>query len=192
MEMYSLETNRLYLNRLAEEQIPKLLEYWNSPELRYITIDRNTMIPEGNHPYTVIYNKNDILDIFKIWDNSSKYRSFGIFTKKENEIIGHITYDYSWDPFSIILNLLIYPKYRNQGYAKEVTPFMIDEIFNTLVTHNIAVFIDEDETNAMKFAEYLGFKSTGVIKHEFYRGGKLRNTHCYDILRPEWRNTHAT
>ncbi|MDH5402418.1 MAG: GNAT family N-acetyltransferase [Candidatus Heimdallarchaeota archaeon] len=188
---FVLETERTYCNRLIEKHIPVLLEVWNSSELRYMTMNRSFRDYYGSNSHIMIYGERDITKIFEIWDDPLRARGFGIFNKETHELLGHVAYDFGWDPHFIVFNLVIYPKNRQNGYAKEVTPYLIGEIFNNLLTNNITVFIDEDEIIAMKFVETLGFKPSGVIKRETYRGGKFRNTHCFDILKREWRNVDA-
>ena len=189
MTNYLLQTQRIYFDRLTIENVPIMLTAFNSPELEnMVFIDAPLW---GKFENTLIYEKKDLEDLLEKWSKTSKIQAYGIIKKESDELIGHFFYDYEWDTHFVFVHFVIYPEHQKKGYGKEIAPFILNLIFKNTITNNITIKFDQDNVIGMKFAEKLGFKSSGILRRAGYKGGKIRSLHTYDILRREWRNENA-
>lgn len=74
--------------------------------------------------------------------------------------------------------IIIHPEYQSKGYAGKVTFLALSYAFNVLNMHKIYLIVDNENKKAIHVYEKLGFKSEGLLRHEFYCNGAYR-----DVLR---------
>ncbi len=108
------------------------------------------------------YNEEDIKDIENIGlllHDNYKF-NLDVFSscytyKINNKIIGFITYSVIYDRAEII-DVIIIPEYRRQGYAKELISKVINDVKGNC--KNVTLEVRKGNVDATKLYELIGFK----------------------------------
>ena len=181
MKIKYLESKLLYLSNITDENKNQLLDYLNHPLMfhrRYLPWKFDQLL----------LTEDDIHALINEWNNKKKSRTFGIYDKSSNNLIGHISYNFGWDAHSIELEMVIHPEYWRQGYGKESLNLTVNYIFENTVAHNINTYVDDWNESGCKFAKSNGFKLSGKMRRTGYKDGKYYDSNIYDILKNEWRS----
>lgn len=64
-------------------------------------------------------------------------------------------------------------KFRGKGFATEAVNALIDFAFNEMNLHKIYLRVFETNSAAINLYTKLGFTNDGVLKHDYFTGGKF-------------------
>ena len=174
--MRVLESDRIVLKPIEEEDLPLLLELrWDETLTDYLIHD----------PISMVHQKKWFEKVYKNGD-----LALSIFYK-ENEQLRHIgligLYDFNqrhrratWKSLRII------PEYQGKGIAMEASLMLLDYGFNTLNLHKITSDSFEENSSILKLLEKLGFKREGVLIEHYFHQGKYKNAVIHSVLREEF------
>lgn len=174
--MRVLESDRIVLKPIEEEDLPLLLELrWDETLTDYLI----------HNPISMVHQKKWFEKVYKNGD-----LALSIFYK-ENEQLRHIgligLYDFNqrhrratWKSLRII------PEYQGKGIAMEASLMLLDYVFNTLNLHKITSDSFEENSSILKLLEKLGFKREGVLIEHYFHQGKYKNAVIHSVLREEF------
>jgi RimJ/RimL family protein N-acetyltransferase len=172
-----LEGRNVNLRLMEKEDVPLLVEWWNSLEF------------QGEYFTVLQKSKTQALQEF---ENPSPVRvAMGdgefMIEKKDGTRIGHIGYGkdilHDW----IEIGYDIVPSERRKGYAREAIQIMVDYLFLYKDIPRISVCTDARNIAAIGAAERAGFKREGIVRKGGFTKGKFVDACLLGILREEWK-----
>lgn len=171
-----LETPRLILRLLSEEDEHKIVAWRNSKEVinnllsyKGITIDEHR-----------IWYANYLQDETRI--------EFVICKRDNNEKIGtvglsSIDYKNQTGEYGILLGE---NQERGKGYAKEASIAVINYAFLECNLRKIKLKVFCDNNRAINMYKRLGFNEEGILRAEIFKNGLFKDILMMAILKDEW------
>jgi RimJ/RimL family protein N-acetyltransferase len=162
-----LESERLWLKPMHEEDIPLLVKWLNEPRThRFLkprfprTVERMRKLVNGvaDHPYP-------------------ENIGFIIMHKATNKPIGIVgLLEIAW----VNRNAEIYvslgeKEFWGQRLSEEANTLLLEYAFNDLNLHKIYALIFEGNSNSIKTAQRTGFKEEAILKDQVILDGKPHN-----------------
>jgi ribosomal-protein-alanine N-acetyltransferase len=172
-----LEGKTVNLRIMEKEDVPLLLEWWNSLEYQgeYFPVpqkSKNQALQEFENPSPV--------------QAAMEHREFMI-EKKDGTRVGHIGFGrdilHDW----IEIGYDVVPSERRKGYAGEAIQIMTDYLFLSKDIPRILVCTDARNTPAIRAAEKVGFRKEGIIRKGGFINGKFADVCLLGILREKWK-----
>ena len=164
---------RLYLRALEKEDLDKIEEWMNDPEIRHLTngkeIPLNRSQGEG---FFEKMNKNQDMILFGICLNN-------------DDLIGvlNLTLQMRNATFGITIGD---KTHWNKGYGTETIKLILDYCFNTLNLHRVGLWVFEFNERGIRCYEKLGFRKECINRETLYKKGKYWNSVDMGILKDEW------
>jgi len=166
-----LESDNIRLRPFESDDLEKLFEWKNDPELRLLAMF---------HPYPVTLEQerewlNSILT-----DKSNKLISFAVVAKENNRLIGYFQLrQIDLVSGNAFLSIIIGDKKdRGKGFGSEILRLGLDYGFSYLGLHKISLDVVSVNEKAIKLYEKYGFIKEGHFKSHFFFNGNF-----YDVLR---------
>ena len=175
----NLESDRLLLRRLNNDDVNEVLELRGNPEnMKYV-------------PRPLITSKEDSLVHIALIDDKI-VNNIGInwaITLKESPkmigIIGH--YKIHLENYRSEIGYMILPEYHGKGIVTEAVKLVLKYGFEQLQLHSIEAIIDPENGASEKVLQKNGFvKEAHLIENEFY-DGKFLDTVIYSLLKRNFK-----
>ncbi len=176
----NLETERLLLRRLHEDDVNEVLELRGNPEvMKYV-------------PRPLAKTKEEALAHIALIEDKI-VNNLGInwaITLKDNPkmigIIGH--YKIQPENFRSEIGYMILPQYNGKGITTEAVKVAVEYGFDQLQLHSIEAIIDPENSASEKVLQKNGFvKEAHILENEFYEG-KFLDTVIYSLLKRNFKN----
>jgi RimJ/RimL family protein N-acetyltransferase len=118
----------------------------------------------------------------------TKEHNYSIINLETNELIGSCGFmDIDHINQTAEIGIFIGNKYLwNQGYGTEAFSLLIDYGFKALNFHNIMLRVYENNKNAIKCYEKVGFKKIGIRREALKRNLKRQNIVYMDIMEKDF------
>lgn len=174
-----LETERLYLVRLTEENIPELLKIWGDPVVaRY----------NGFPPMDELELKNSLKF------NEDEYRDcrgirWGLFLKSIGQIIGTAGYN-RWETNignKAMIGADVSREFWNQGISSGTSRCIIEYGFSQMRLHQIEAETSPENYPAQKVLEKLGFTLEGTLRDAYHWKSEYHTMRIYSLLEHEFK-----
>ena len=113
-----------------------------------------------------------------------------IETKKDRHMVGFVRYGMLRIPDAD----LPYPEIgfgipevaaRGKGYATEAVRLLVEYLFAGYPVERVAAFTDEENREAQRVMENVGFRREGILRRATFRDGHWQDIALYSILRHE-------
>lgn len=173
-----LETDRLIIRPLDENDVPALFPIMNDPE-----VTGNLLIP---HPYPQdrvlmwIRNSRDAMD------TDERYE-LGVVPKDIDRAIGICSlYRVSWEHLSAELVYWIGKPYWGRGYITEAARKVLEFGFLDLGLERICVGCFTRNKASARVIEKLGFQYEGLARAEYRKGKERFDAFHYAMLREDF------
>lgn len=174
-------TDEILLRPFTKEDAPALFEALNHPELsgrKYLPWEFDDELP---------LNMDIIEKIIEKWISTEDGFCYAVTLLETQEIIGHASAEWDWDPHMPDANVVIYPGAQRKGYGTQALTLLLDYLVDFTVGHNISAGVEEWNTAGIEFLKKLGFTRVGTIRRDEFRGGQYVDAALFDIIRPEWK-----
>ena len=145
---YYLETDRLILRNLCNEDIYKIYDYRNNINCYKYQKWENTSMQSLKDFVTQFYHSNFL--------SLEKEQHYAICLKN-NEIIGDLSYFYTEEDQCITLGYTISYKYQRNGYAFEILSLLVDKIKKFFPHLDIVALVDYNNIPSINLLKKLGF-----------------------------------
>ncbi|QOS89590.1 GNAT family N-acetyltransferase [Peribacillus sp. JNUCC41] len=169
-----LETERLILRELVEDDAVDILKCFSNPEvLRYY----------GQTPLTNTVQVKQIIRKFSKNFDEKRGIKWGIELKGKDGIIGTIgLQEWSHEHKRAELSYALFPNEWGNGYATEAVSKVISYGFKELDLTRIGavVFIENKASN--KLLTNLGFKKEGILRNYMYQNDVSFDTNLYSLI----------
>lgn len=172
-----LSGERVYLNGVEKEDLPKFVAWTNDPEVTHFMfmglVPAHIELLTEQHDQE-IRNKNEVV--------------FAIRTKKNDAVVGSAgLYQINWVSRSAEYRIVIGEKtMRGRGIGREVAGLVLRYAFEKLNFNKVWLGYNADNPLAAKSYANAGFVKEGVLRQEIYRNGKYYDAVRMSILRKEY------
>ena len=182
-----LETSRLILKQQQEENLEKMHQWLNDPELVYYCDED----PEPYQPRPIEATEKYMKRLVNCGPNAEKdIIHYGIHKKEDGMIIGYGMIALI-DRYHRKCNLGIVIGEKDEwskGYAIEALQGVIRYCFEKLDMNRIGGEIYSINPRSVRLFENLGFKREGVCRQSVLKKGKYADEYIYGLLREEWKS----
>ncbi|WHH58399.1 GNAT family protein [Petroclostridium sp. X23] len=159
-----LETERLILQQIIENDQDALFKYWSDDMVtRYMNISK-------------FKDKTEALDMIQLLNSlfeEKKAIRWGIYSKDLNCIIGTCGYNSGLeeDQFIAEIGYELGREHWGKGYMAEALKSMLSYGFNFLHLNRIEAYVMVGNHQSASLLNKLGFKKEGLLReHGFYKG----------------------
>lgn len=175
-QMPFVETNRLYLRGLEEEDVCDIYAYVSMEETReFLDLEQQENIDQTwsllREEYLPYIEKN----LFQCWVMEEK---------QSGNVIGHLRL-YEEQQY-LFVEMLLHPAYWKQGYMKEALRKMLEHVFTILKYQNLYVKVRKENENCKYLLQSLGFQQIACGK-EILSNGKAYDMQIKKLSKREWR-----
>ena len=171
--------NKIYLDSITREDLPKLMYWRNLPEYRKCFREyREINVEMQNKWYerTVVEDKNTEM--------------FAIRLREDGELIGCCGLCYiNWIHRHADLSLYIgwNEEYIDvEGYAREACDILFGYAFKELGLEKVWTEIYEFDVKKLNLYTDIGFEKDGTLRHQYYYDGKWWNSYILSLLKSDY------
>ncbi len=175
----NLETERLFLRRINENDAEEVLALRGNPEImKYI-------------PRPLAKTKEDALAHIAMIEEKIESNigiNWGITIKGSDKIIGIIGhYRIQPENHRAEIGYMSLPEYNGKGYITEAIKTVVEYGFEQMNLHSIEAVIDPDNTASEKVLQKNGFvKEAHILENELWEG-KFWDTVIYSLLKRNFK-----
>jgi Acetyltransferases, including N-acetylases of ribosomal proteins len=177
-DLVVLETPRLVLTNLEENDASVLFNYWSDDEVtKYLNIDSLKTNDEAK----------EIINYFNELNLKNRGFRWGIFSKENNILIGTCGF------IKGVLNQThigeisyeLGKGYWGNGYMKEALTALIYYGFNDYRLHRIEAYVKPENTASINILEAMNFVKEGILRDHHQNKDKFYDVAIYSLLRRE-------
>lgn len=174
-----IETNRLLLRRITEQDYAEVLALRGNPEtMKFI-------------PRPIAKTKEDALEHIKMINdkiNSNTGINWGITIKGNTNIIGVIGhYKISYENHRAEIGYMILPEHNGKGFTTEAIDAVVRFGFEKMNLHSIEAIIDPANIASERVLQKNGFiKEAHILENELW-DGKFWDTLIYSLLKRNFK-----
>jgi len=175
----NLETDRLLLRRVSQNDVPEILELRGNPEtMKFIPRPLVTTYDEALAHYKMIDDKIE----------KNEGINWAITLKGKPKLIGIIGhYRIQPENHRCEIGYMIFPQYNGQGIVTEAIKLVLEYGFENLQMHSIEAVIDPENFASERVLQKNGFvKEAHILENERYEG-KFLDTVIYSILKRNFK-----
>jgi RimJ/RimL family protein N-acetyltransferase len=175
-----LESARLRLRMLRDEDVPALFEifgdsevmrYWSSPAL------------------TDKAGARALLDDIRRHFAARSLFQWGIARRDDDAIVGTATiFQIDREHRRGEIGFAIGRAHWGRGFASEAVTTLIRFAFEQLHLHRIEADPDPQNAASIRVLERQGFKREGLLRERYFLDGEPQDAEYYGLLRREWTN----
>jgi ribosomal-protein-alanine N-acetyltransferase len=170
----NLETNRLLLRRLDQNDVNEVLALRSDPDImKYI-------------PRTLAKTKEDALQHIAMIEgkiNNSEGINWAITLKGNTKLIGIIGhYQIKPEHYRAEVGYMLLPEFSGKGIITEALQKVIDYGFTTMQLHSIEAVIDPENSASERVLQKNGFVKEAHLKENGYFEGRFFDTVIYSLL----------
>lgn len=175
----NLETERLLLRRVSNDDVNEILELRGNPEtMKYI-------------PRPLATNKDEALAHIKMINDKIEANegiNWAITIKGNSKLIGVIGhYRIQPENHRCEIGYMILPQYNGQGIVTEAVKVVLEYGFDDLQMHSIEGVIDPNNIASERVLLKNGFaKEAHILENEFW-DGKFWDTVIYSLLKRNFK-----
>lgn len=177
--MPSIETERLILRPIVEDDAAALFAIYSDPEvLRYWS----------HPPFTELDQAIALArEAAALWETRSLLQ-WGITRRDRGGVIGTTTL-YRWDRRHkrAEIGYILARAHQGHGYAHEAVAGVLRFGFTTMDLHRIAADTDPENERSIRLLDRFGFVFEGLTRESYFHMGGWQDAALYGLLREEWR-----
>ena len=171
----------VYLRGLELTDLPEIMKYWNSKELKQFL---NAITPHSA--------QEEEEWIRKTWQERRSGNSFvyGIVLVHSDLYIGNVEVRVK-DPISRRGNLgiaIFNREFWGKGHGTEAIEIMLKYTFTTLNLHSVELEVYSINPRAQRCYEKCGFQKTGIRREALFVNGEYLDIILMDITKEEWKD----
>jgi RimJ/RimL family protein N-acetyltransferase len=167
-----LEGKNVNLRVGEKEDIPLIVEWWNSLEVN------------GEYQLFPQTSKAEMEKQIEKFSSDPLWGGF-IIEKKDGSKIGYVVHY----PAGRLLEIgyALVPRERGKGYCSEAAQMMVDYLFLSKDIVRVQAHTDVRNVASQRVLEKIGFRKEGVVRKSSFVRGEWRDSCLFSILREEWK-----
>ena len=173
-----IQTRRLILRGLTEDDIPFLFEHFSKNETNEYSSDENvTSLEEARELYSKYIATRPHL--FRL----------GLVIKEARELVGTLGfYGIDCENRRAIAGWDLKKEHWGRGLMTEALQALIDYAFGEMNLNRIEASSDPQNSRSIRLMERCGFRKEGVLRQRFYYKGSFHDDVIYSILKADWKH----
>lgn len=170
-----LETKRLSLRQLTEDDIPFIFEIFSREETNmFVADDPVKTMEEARELYEKYISPKPHL--FRL----------GLFLRTTGKPIGTIgLYGIKPEDFRAVMGFDLLKEHWGNGYMTEAGKALIDYAFSEMGLNRIQASADADNKRSLAAIERMGFTREGIMRQKDFYKGAFHDDIVYSVLRNE-------
>ena len=174
-----LETNRLVLRKVEEDDASSMLKYLS---------DKEVMKYYGLEPFETMEEALGELSWYESIRNNTTGIRWGITLKEENEVIGSCGFfNKNLQHYRTEIGYELHRSYWGQGIAGEALGAIIAYGFESMELQRIEALIEPANTPSLTLVEKQGFVREGLLRNYEFTGGKFDDLCMYSLLKQDFK-----
>ena len=176
-----IQTERLVLRNFIDSDLEPFLAYRNDPAVAKY---QGWGIPYPREKAEAFVSSMKERAALK----QDGWIQFAIALKDTNELIGDLgCYIKKEDIRQARIGFTIAAKHWRKGYISEVTPCLLDYLFEDMDIHRVVADCDADNVASYRTLEKLGFRREAHFIESYLVDGVYTSEYHYGLLQREWR-----
>lgn len=171
--MLRLQNDKVVVREFRKEDIPNKVKWINDPE-------NNTYL---HYDLPLEYDKT-LLWFERIKDNENRLDAVIEYKGIPMGLIGLLGIDKRNLKAEYYI-CIGESAYKGKGIAKNASKLLIDYAFDALKLNKIYLYTEQDNIQAQKLFEKLGFKKEGLLEQDLIYNGRKVNRYMYGILKED-------
>ncbi|HWS86397.1 MAG TPA: GNAT family protein [Pyrinomonadaceae bacterium] len=179
MSFTKIETERLALRRLGEEDLAPFMAYLNDPEVaRYQSWESYT-----DEQARAVIERGKSAEP----GTPGQWFTFAAELKETGEMIGHVALSVKADdPRQAEIGFTFARGQQGRGLAREAAEAVLDYAFGVLGLHRVVAVTDCENARSAALLERLGMRREGHFVENIWFKGAWGSEYLYAVLRREW------
>ena len=175
-----LETDRIFLRNINENDLDDFHHYRSSPELAKYQ-SWNPFSRKQALEYLLKYSNSEL-------GTRGQWTMLGIFHKSDNLIIGDVSLKVNAiEPRNGEIGCTLSKDYHHRGLAKEAISLILDYAFSKLKMHRIIGITDTRNSASIQLMLSLGMKLEAYYNENIWFKGAWCDEYQFAILEKEWK-----
>jgi len=176
-----LETERLYLRQLSQQDAKYLFDYFSKDEVtKYYDIDSLTDISQAKK-------------LIQHWQNSymnEEGMRWGLTLKGEKKVIGTCGF-HKWSKkhFKAEIGYDCAPAYWQKGLMTEAIQALTRYGFEALGLNRMEALVHHENVKSIQLLDRSGFKQEGLLKEYYCIKQSMVDTAIFSLLKRDWKMT---
>lgn len=175
----SIESERLRIRRLQDEDLETFVTYRNLPEVAWMQLWERYDADEGRK----LISGCQVTEPFTVGDSFQ----FGVALKETDALIGDLYFKLDEAGKQAEIGYTFSPHYQGQGYATEALKALMNHAFTKRGLHRIYGVTDPRNTPSIKLMKRLGMRQEAHHKEDLWFKGAWADDVVFAILAREWR-----
>lgn len=176
-----LETDRLLLRRVSENDVNEILELRSNPEtMKYI-------------PRPLLKNNQDALDHYKMIDEAIENNTginWAVTIKGNPKLLGIVGfYRIQRENYRAEIGYMILPEFQGMGIITETIQILLEYAFSQLNLHSVEAVIDPENIASEKVLQKCKFVKEAHFKENEFYDGKFWDSVIYSLLNKKKSNS---
>ncbi len=177
-EFHRVETSRLVLRRLRDEDLPALVAYRSAPEVARYQSWSDYDEKRGRALIEMMRTRQP---------GEPGWFQFAIALKDTDALVGDSGFRVDEaDPRLAELGFTLCPKHQGRGLATEAVRAVLDYAFTTLGLHRVMAVTDALNTPAAAVLERVGMRREAHFREHVWFKGAWGDEFVYALLGREW------
>ncbi|QCR31262.1 GNAT family N-acetyltransferase [Lysinibacillus sp. SGAir0095] len=177
-----LETERLILREITENDANSIFEYLSDPEV---------MKYYGLQPFEAVKDALDEISWYQSIFNEQTGIRWGITLKHEDKVIGSCGFlNTVSNHYRTDIGFELSKEYWGQGIASEAMNEIIQYAFEQTDIQRIQALIEPPNIASQKMVERAGFLREGLLRKYEYTCGKFDDLYMYGLLKEDYGKFH--
>jgi len=170
-----IQTPRLVLRGLGEDDVPFLLEHFGRSEINEYSADDNVKNLEEAKELYLKY----------IAPTTNRFR-LGLLL--DDKLIGTVGfYGIDHENGKAIAGADLMKEYWGKGLMTEALQALIDYGFEQMNLNRIDATSDPENSRSIRLMERCGFRREGLLRQRFYYKASFHDEAIYSLLKEDWR-----
>lgn len=174
-----LETERLCIRRLRDEDLEKLVAYRSLPEVSQMQLWDSYSSKEGRDLITACKT----LEPF----TAGSWFQFGVALKTTDELIGDLYFKMDETGKQAEIGYSFDPQFQAQGLATEAVKGLINHAFLEQGLHRIYGLTDPRHKRSIALMQRIGMRQEALLKENLWFKGEWADDVVFAILEKEWK-----
>jgi RimJ/RimL family protein N-acetyltransferase len=174
-----IETERLFIRRLRDEDLEPLVAYRSLPEVMWMQLWDSYDVEKGQK----------LIDGCKSIEPFTPNDSFqfAVELKESNELIGDLYFKMDEAGKQAEIGYTFAPKFQGQGLASEAVRKLMDYAFKEKGLHRIYGITDPRHTRSIAMMKRMGMRQEAHFKESLWFKGAWADDLVFAVLEKEWR-----
>ncbi|MCA9837502.1 MAG: GNAT family N-acetyltransferase [Trueperaceae bacterium] len=175
----SLETPRLRMRRLRDDDLAPLVAYRNLPEVAWMQLWENYDTESAKK----LINGCKVVEPFTANDSFQ----FAVALKESDELIGDLYFKMDEAGKQAEIGYTFDPRFQGKGLATEAVKTLINHAFKEQGLHRIYGITDPRNAPSINLMKRLGMKQEAQLRKSLWFKGEWADDVIFAVLAEEWK-----